>query len=288
MPSPHTTEPITPILQPLEFILDDIVLGSGTFSVVRLAQNTTTKEYVAAKILNLQKNRQYYDKEVHALTTIPPHQNIVPLVQFGEDFNTGYIFTQYYVQSITLFDFVKGCGGGGGGGGGLCEFESLGILDQLVDGLRAIHAAKFSHNDLKPDNVLYNPLTKVVQIFDFGLSLEVTEEVESECCGSPLYMAPEVLTRSPRHNPMLSDIWSLGLIFYFLLVGDLPWRVETLQDLIKAVLGGRLYTPKHMSRSTRELLAGMLQLNPNSRWTLHRIKRHVQDMLASTLKQIKI
>jgi len=153
-----------------------------------------------------------------------------------------------------------------------------------VDGLKAIHAAKFSHNDLKPDNVLYNPLTKVVQIFDFGLSLEFSEGGASECCGSPLYMAPEVLTRSPRHDPMLSDIWSLGLIFYVLLVGDLPWSgVETLPDLVQAVLAGKLYTPQQLSRSTRELLSGMLQLNPKSRWNLQRIQRHVKERLACNL-----
>jgi len=198
------------------------------------------------------------------------------LVQYGEDGNTGYIFTQF-VQPKTLLDFMNDFGGRG-----IHEDEALCILEQLVDGLSAIHASNFSHNDLKPDNVLYNPYTKTVHIFDFGLSTEPDlTGVVSECCGSPLYMAPEVLTQTPRHNPMLSDIWSLGIIFYYLLVGDLPWLgVETLQDLVAAVLAGRLYIPRHVSRDARVILAGMLQMTPTMRWSLPLIKKYVRNILS--------
>jgi len=64
-----------------------------------------------------------------------------------------------------------------------------------------------------------------------------------------------------------------------MLVGDLPWpRVETLPDLARAVVSGRLYVPSHVSRGTRELLAGMLQINPSARWSLQRIKRRVREL----------
>jgi len=263
-------------MQPIDFILDDTLLGEGTFSLVHLAKNSTTNEFVAAKMLDLSKNRLYYEKEVRALTVITPHKNIVKLVQYGEDGNTGYIFTQF-VQPKTLLDFMNDFGGHG-----IHEDEALCILEQLVDGLSAIHASNFSHNDLKPDNVLYNPYTKTVHIFDFGLSTEPDlTGVVSECCGSPLYMAPEVLTQTPRHNPMLSDIWSLGIIFYYLLVGDLPWLgVETLQDLVAAVLAGRLYIPRHVSRDARVILAGMLQMTPTMRWSLPLIKKYVRNILS--------
>jgi len=274
MPS-NTSDTMSLSKQPVEFVLDDTLLGEGTFSEVRLAQNASTKEYVAAKMTDLTKNRRYYDKEVRALTTIPLHKNIIPLVQYGEDGSTGYIFTQY-TEAKTLWEYVNLQGG-------LTEEESLNILDQLVDGLEAVHKARFSHNDLKPENVLYNPSTQVAHIFDFGLSTPLEADAcVNECCGSPLYMAPEVLTQSTsRHNPVLSDIWSLGLIFYYVLVGDLPWPgVDTLRDLVQAVAAGRLYIPRHVSHDARELLAGMLQLTPTSRWSLERIKKHVRGVLA--------
>jgi serine/threonine protein kinase len=263
----------TPQNQPLEFTIDDTVLGSGAFSEVRLAQNIHTNELVAAKITDLTKYRRYYNKEVKALTSIPIHPNIVSLVQYGEDGGTGYIFTEY-VEGKTLLDYVEETGKGKG----LSEEEALQILLQLIQGIEIVHRSNFSHNDLKPDNIFFNPMTKTARIFDFGLSTEVgSDGTVTECCGSPLYMAPEVLTQTSEHNAFLSDIWSLGLIFYFMLVGDLPWsKVDSLPHLVDFIHMGKLPIPVSVSKATRELLAGMLQLTPRARWSTERIKRHIQ------------
>jgi len=93
-------------------------------------------------------------------------------------------------------------------------------------------------------------------------------------------MAPEVITQTKRHNAFFADIWSLGLIFYFMIVGDLPWSgVETLPHLVKHILSGKLSLPVAVSKATRELLAGMLQLSPRARWSTERIKRHIKKAL---------
>jgi len=263
-------------LQPLELMVKDTLLGSGAFSEVRLAQNLKTQQFVAAKMTDLTKHRRYYNKEVKALTHIPHHPNIVPLVQYGEDGSTGYIFTEY-LEGKNLGDYVKEKGHGRGIG----EKESLEILLQLVNGMEAVHNVKFSHNDLKPENVLYNPDTKTAKIFDFGLSTEVGKDGSvSECCGSPLYMAPEVISQTKRHNPFFSDIWSLGLIFYFMLVGYLPWsNTETLPSLTRQILTKKISIPVPVSKTTRELLAGMLQLSPRARWSLDRLRSWITKAL---------
>jgi len=255
---------------------------------VRLAQNLRTEEFIAAKITDLTKHRRYYDKEVKALTEIPAHPNIVPLVQFGEDGNTGYIFTEW-VQGKLLGNYVNEKGNGKGIG----EEVSLEILLQLVNGLDAVHKANFAHNDLKPENIIYNPDTKTVHIIDFGLSTEVGPDGEiDECCGSPHYMSPEVMTRSNRHNPFLSDIWSLGLIFYFMIVGNLPWsKTESYPDLIKQILNGKLSIPSTLTTATRQLLSGMLQLAPRARWSLHKIKEFILkalELIQRKAKSVKI
>jgi len=73
MPSQTNTQTPTHQNQPLEFSIEDTVLGSGAFSEVRLAQNIHTNELVAAKITDLSKFRRYYNQEVKALTSIPVH-----------------------------------------------------------------------------------------------------------------------------------------------------------------------------------------------------------------------
>jgi len=285
--SPNTTDPSDSSItksQPLELILNDTLIGSGSFSEVRLAQNAQTQELLAAKITDLTKNRKYYNKEVKALTKIPAHPNIVPLVQYGEDGLMGYIFTEY-VKGVSLESYVKEKGNGVGIG----EEESLEILLQLVNGIDAVHKAGFSHNDLKPDNVIYNPVTQTARLIDFGLSSHVDSEGNiTDCCGSPEYMAPEVLVKSKRHNAFLSDIWSLGLIFYFMLVGNLPWSEEqNLPDLIKKILAGKLAVPTSVSIAARKLLSGMLQLAPKARWSLERVKEFILKTLEALRRKLK-
>jgi len=264
------------------------LLGTGAFSEVRLAQNSKTGGSIAAKITDLTKFRRYYDKEVKALTEIPPHPNIVPLVQYGEDGNTGYIFTEL-VKGKPLGNYVKESDKGNG----MDEQESLEILLQLVNGIDAVHKSNFTHNDIKPENIIYNPETKTAHIIDFGLSTEVGPTGDlNECCGSPHYMAPEVITQTKRHNAFLSDIWSLGLIFYFMLVGNLPWsNQESFPDLIQEILTGKITIPSTISQAARQLLRGMLQLSPRARWSLQRIKEFIiktLEMIKRKVKSVKI
>jgi len=152
-----------------------------------------------------------------------------------------------------------------------------------------VHHANFSHNDLKPENIIYNPDTQTVHIIDFGLSTEVGKDGHvTECCGSPLYMAPEVITQTKRHNAFFSDIWSLGLIFYFMLVGNLPWTdTESYPGLVKEVLLGKLSIPANISIACRQLLSGMLQLAPKARWSLERIKEFIKKTLEMIKRKLK-
>jgi len=271
----------------LDLIVNDTLLGTGAFSEVRLAKNLQTQQLIAAKMTDLTKHRKYYEKEVKALSSIPNHRNIVPLVQYGEDGTTGYIFTEF-VAGEELSQFVREKGRGKGIG----EEESLEILLQLVDGMDTVHSAHFSHNDLKPENIIYNPQTKTAHILDFGLSTEVTDQDGNitECCGSPLYMAPEVITQTKRHNPFFSDVWSLGLIFYFMLFGNLPWSPadsQSFPDLVNKVLMGKLCIPASLSIACRQLLSGMLQLSGKARWTLKKIKEFITQTLEAIRRKLK-
>jgi len=284
--SPNTTdtETSTTKSQPLDLILNDTLIGSGSFSEVRLAQNAQTQELLAAKITDLTKNRKYYNKEVTALLKIPNHPNIVPLVQYGEDGAMGYIFTEF-VKGVSLEGYVKEKGNGVGIG----EEESLEILLQLVNGIDTVHKAGFSHNDLKPDNVIYSPVIQTARLIDFGLSTPVDSEGNiTDCCGSPEYMAPEVLVKSKRHNAFISDIWSLVLIFYFMIVGNLPWSEEqTLPELIEKIFAGKIAVPATVSIAARKLLSGMLQLAPKARWSLERVKEFILRTLEALRRKLK-
>jgi len=264
-----------PLPSEMELELTSQVLGSGSFSKVLLARNTKTSELLAAKIVDLKTSRKYYDREVKALTSIhnkSTKDNVVPLVQYGEDAENGYIFTPY-VPAGTLADYVSSKGR-------LRELEALEILDQIVEGVESVHKAGISHSDLKPENILYDPVTKKATIFDFGLSLEMDKDNNvNECCGSPLYMAPEVILRK-RHNAALSDIWSLGVIFYYLLFADFPWYdVDDIEDLIDAILNDVIIFPRQVCEEVASLLLRMLDRDPLKRPRLDSLKEALKGII---------
>jgi len=112
-------------------------------------------------------------------------------------------------------------------------------------------------------------------MIDFGLSLIVSEgELVNQYCGSPMYMAPEVLNRDP-HDPRRADVWSMGVILYQMLVGDSPWsEAESLDDLLDLVIfEPQVHLPSFLSEPVKSLLASMLIHDPRKRPSIQHIKQ---------------
>jgi len=133
----------------------------------------------------------------------------------------------------------------------------------------------FKSHLTRVDNIAYDPTTGTIKLFDFGLATIVDPNCPNSNFhgGSPLYMAPELLCEA--HNPFLSDIWSIGIILYEMLVGEAPLAHCTdLQDLVIQLRGGssRFYYPNTISLSTKNLIARMLHDNPGSRISLVEIQ----------------
>jgi len=267
--------PFEPVVESkVEFELLDKVIGSGNYSTVHLARNVVTQELLATKVVDL-KMRKYYEREIKALSSVHASSNkehVIPLVQFGEDEEHGYIFTPY-MSCGTLGDYV-------GSKGSLPELEALDIFSQIVSGVETVHQAGFAHSDLKPENIMYDANTKKATLFDFGLSLEMDyHNTVSDCCGSPLYMAPEVLLRK-KHNAVFSDIWSLGIILYYLLFADFPWvDIGDMEDLLEAILHDVISFPRRVSSGVKSLILMMLDRNPGKRPSLQAIKEMITKIV---------
>jgi serine/threonine protein kinase len=115
----------------------------------------------------------------------------------------------------------------------LAEAVAVKVLYGLVDAVAYLHSLGISHHDIKPDNVLYNSEYHSIKLFDFGLAISVNPDDPFSNCnaGSPLYMAPEVLAKD-THNAFASDMWSMGITLYEILVGKNPFsHCKTLEDL---------------------------------------------------------
>ncbi|TWT66683.1 serine/threonine-protein kinase [Allorhodopirellula solitaria] len=198
------------------------LLGAGGMGAVYKAKQEGLDRVVALKVLPSEfahdaKFSLRFTREARTLAKLN-HPNIVSVFEFGHVDET-YFFLMEYVDGPTLRDVVTA--------GELSPPQALAIVPQLCDALQYAHENGVIHRDIKPENIL---LTRdgTVKIVDFGLSrilggsnaatnLTATHQV----MGTPRYMAPEQFegAHSVDHR---ADIYSLGVVFYELLTGELP------------------------------------------------------------------
>ena len=123
------------------------------------------------------------------------------------------------------------------------------------------------HRDLKAENVLFAQ-DGTVKVGDFGFStLSHAHELLNTFCGSPPYAAPE-LFQDKQYVGTKVDIWALGILLYFMLVGKMPFIGDTIPVLQKCILKGQYHIPSQLSTNVQTLIRGMLTQKPSDRYTM--------------------
>lgn len=125
-----------------------------------------------------------------------------------------------YFDAVTLGDFIQKKGH-------LSEKETKVISKQLFNTIRYCHAKRIAHRDLKPENVLVNKNLEI-KLIDFAFSVKLSSrksQLKADC-GTPNYMAPEVVSRKVC-SPQKADIWALGVMMYKMRTGKLPFSGKT-------------------------------------------------------------
>ncbi|CAH2063155.1 unnamed protein product [Thlaspi arvense] len=194
-------------------------IGSGSFAVVWLAKHRSSGLEVAVKEIDKKllspKVRDNLLKEISILSTID-HPNII---RFYEAIETG----------DKIFLVLEYCSGGDLAGyinlhGKVSEAVAKHFMRQLALGLQVLQEKHFIHRDLKPQNLLLSSeeVTPLLKIGDFGFARSLTPESMAETfCGSPLYMAPEII-RNQKYDAK-ADLWSAGAILFQLVTGKPPF-----------------------------------------------------------------
>jgi serine/threonine protein kinase len=159
----------------------------------------------------------------------------------------------------------------------LTECLIANILLQVLEGLAYMHAQKICHRDIKLDNIIYNQDTKKVKIIDFGFAICSKEPLKT-MCGTPAYLAPEVLTNREYWGPP-ADLWAVGVVMYVLLTGFYPCKgpdEKTLHQKIKAATFAAPFNDKaqRASKNARELLKMLLEPDPDIRITAEQALAH--------------
>ncbi len=147
------------------------------------------------------------------------------------------------------------------------------IFKQIIDGLCYIHSKFIAHRDIKLDNILLDGKGNV-KIADFGVSkqcqkgqLKMTEQ-----CGTPAYIAPEIL--KDKGYSFSVDLWSAGVVLFAMLYGTVPFKANNMEELHKLIVKGKYVLKDDISIEARNLLRGLLEVNPEKRLTIKQIYKH--------------
>jgi serine/threonine protein kinase len=200
-------------------------IGRGGMGIVYRARDRRLKRDVAVKMLPPELAyrsdiRSRFLREAETAAQLG-HPNIVPIFSVGEDEKIVY-FIMAYVQGDNLAKILHDHGP-------LDPEEARRIIRDVADALAYAHARKVVHRDIKPDNILIDSETGRVMVTDFGIARAVTETAGSRltatgmALGTPAYMSPEQAA-GDREIDGRSDLYSLGVVGYQMLCGELPFQ----------------------------------------------------------------
>lgn len=246
------------------------VLGSGSFSEVHLVRERKTGKFYALKcVKKKQLHHSNLENEIKVLRRIK-HDNVVALEDFYET-RTHYYLVMQLVSGGELFDRILDRGV-------YTEKDASGVIKQVLEAVSYLHQNSIVHRDLKPENLLYySPDENAkIMISDFGLSKMADHGVMSTACGTPGYVAPEVLCQKPYSKAV--DCWSIGVITYILLSGYPPFYEENETRLFSKIKKAEyaFHSPywDEISESAKDFIRHMMEKNPIKRFTTEQALSH--------------
>ena len=231
-------------------------IGTGGTASCFLVFSEKYNMYFVVKKMEISNKVICTHCELNALRTIiSPH--VIQMYNFKVEQDSIYLVLEYCSQG-SLLDFIKK-------DGRLKGDKLNAICYTLLLGLKDIHDHAFAHLDIKPANILVDRYGRI-KLADFGISRQQTDEKkEGQRAGTVVFMAPEIWNKK-SYDPFKADIWSMGITFYFLATGKVPWRKTADKDAtIKQIKSGYITYPSILPASFQGLLRKMLTVNPENR-----------------------
>jgi serine/threonine-protein kinase len=214
------------------------VIGEGGMGIVVRATHRALRQKVALKFMHpsMAKNPAHaarFIREARAAVRLR-EEHVARVLDLGDVDDTGPYIVMEYLEGVDLLAYLKK-------NAPLQVAEAIELIRQACSGVAAAHEAGIVHRDLKPGNMFITEKRDrhVLKVLDFGVSkyldgdsLAVTGT--NMVVGSPMYMAPELFETARNATPA-SDVWALGVIFYRMLTGRLPFFGESLPELVAKV-----------------------------------------------------
>lgn len=244
-------------------------IGEGTFAKVKSAKNTETGENVAITVLA--KNTILEHKMVEqikreiSIMKMVRHTSILQLHEVLSSQTKVYFVFEFACGGM-LFDKIAHHGR-------LHEDEARCYFQQLIDAIAHCHCKGVCHRDLKPENLLLDSVGNL-KVSDFGLGALSHHGVKlaHTTCGTPNFVAPEVLG-DHSYDGAAADVWSCGVILYFLMAGSLPFEEVDLLTLHRKINDADYVCPSWFTPGAISLIQKILEPNPENRIKIEGIRK---------------
>jgi len=265
------------IFEPLEdyYVLGDEI-GKGGFSIVYQAERKKDQKEFAVKCIKKDmvegEDIKLLRREVQIMKKLD-HPNILKLFEVYED-DKQFFLVMELVKGKELFDKIVERGM-------YSERDASNIIFQVVSAVDYLHTNGIAHRDLKPENLLSagEGENEIIKIADFGFSKSFAGDDAEKLmtsCGSPGYVAPEILTAESYDKSV--DMWSVGVIIYILLSGYPPFYADSAPALFKKIMDVKYDFDdsvwEDISDSAKDLIRNLLVKEPSKRFTAKQCLQH--------------
>lgn len=265
----------------------DKELSKGAMGVVYLGRDPKIGRVVAIKTMSLSQEfleddleaaRERFFREAETAGRLQ-HANIVTIYDAGEEQELAYIAMEF-LKGHNLTEYCKATA--------LLPVDTvLDIVAKVADALDYAHAQSILHRDIKPANIMYEPETGTIKVTDFGIA-RITDSSKTKTgmvLGSPSYMSPEQLAGKPLDGR--TDLYSLGVMLFQLLTGVLPYRGDSLAQLMYKITNEPApnvsLIRRELSDELSQLVAKSMGKTPEGRFQsgaeMARWVRAVKDMV---------
>ncbi|KAF2759730.1 kinase-like protein [Pseudovirgaria hyperparasitica] len=291
MGAPPTDSQVTPLPTNLPFRFVSKTIGQGAYASIRKAcPLDKPAPIIAIKLINKRHahtqgklSPKQLKTEITLHEYLGKHHNIIQCFGSGEDACWTWIAMEL-ADGGDLFDKIEA---DEGVGENIAHF----YFTQLLSAVGYMHSMGVAHRDLKPENVLLSA-DGDLKLADFGLAALFEKSGKTRLCttvcGSPPYIAPEIVSGKKLRNSgnsdvgyaaNIADIWSVGVVLFVLLVGNTPWDEPTARSYeFQEYVTTKGHTTdelwQKLPQDILSLLRGMLRVDPHKRFTLDEIRTH--------------
>jgi len=250
-------------------------IGKGAFSVVKECKlKSFNTRLVAVKIVDkaslLEEEQARLEVEIFILREVK-HENVLFVHDIYDEPQAFYLVSELMHGGDLLARLDRH--------GFLQEHEAHRVAKLVINAVFHIHEHKIAHRDLKPENILFssNEDNAQVKLADFGFAKKETNpDSFATMCGSPSYVAPEILKGIPYGCKV--DMWSFGIILWTMLVGYQPFRGDTNQELRNAIKNGAFVFDeefwKDIDEEAKQFISSLLTLDPSMRLSADSARSH--------------